>query len=169
MIQPYDRAAKEFAEHPVLTAEVPVEHFVSEPPLPTLRWSRPAYAVFACPATRIPGQPLELDKPDRWCAIGADHGRLLAYALVRVIPFAESIPEGPVTVRSTGRPLSAVREDRRLLGELLTDAVPAFFSGDDGDAAVRADLAEMLGQVLPREAMPWYVALTPDFFGWLER
>jgi len=168
MIQPYERAAKEFTEHPLLTAEVPVEHFVSQP-LPTLRWSRPAYAGFACPATRIPGEPLELDTPDRWWAIGADHGRLLAYALVRMIPFAESIAEGPVTVRSAGRPLSAVREDRRLLGELLNGAAPAFFSGESGDATVRADLAEMLSHVLPREARPWHVALTPDFFGWLER
>jgi hypothetical protein len=168
MIQPYERAAKEFAEHPLLTAEVPVEHFVSQP-LPTLRWSRPAYAGFAGPATRTPRQPLELGTPDRWWAIGADHGRLLAYALVSVIPFAASIPEGPVTVQPTGRSLSAVREDRRLLGELLTDTVPAFFGGDSGDSAARGDLAEVLRQVLPAETMPWYRALTADFFDWLER
>ncbi len=168
MIQPYDRAAKEFAEHPVRVAEVPVEHFISQP-LPTLRWTRPAYAGFACPAIRIPGQPLELGTPDRFWAIGAEHGRLLVYALLRVIDFAESIPEGPVTVRSAGRSLSAVREDRRQLGELLTDAVPAFFGGESGDSTVRADLAEVLAHVLPPEAKPWYRALTPDFFDWLER
>jgi hypothetical protein len=27
----------------------------------------------------------------------------------------------------------------------------------------------VLGQVLPPEAKPWYRALTPDFFDWLER
>jgi hypothetical protein len=168
MIQPYDRAAKEFAEHAVRVAEVQVEHFISQP-MPTLRWSRPAYAGFACPAVRIPGQALELGTPVSWWAIDADHGRLLVYALVRILSFASSIPEGPVTVRSAGRSLSAVREDRRLLGELLTDAVPAFFGGESGDSAIRADLAEVLGQVRPPEAKPWYRALTPDFFDWLER
>lgn len=168
MIQPYERMAKEFAEHPIRMAEVPVEHFISQP-LPTLRWSRPAYAGFAGPATRIPGQPLELGTPDRWWVIGAEHGRLLAYALVSVIPFADSIPEGPVTVRPAGRSLSAVREDRRLLGELMADAVTAFFAGESGDSTARGDLAEVLGQVLPPETMPWYRGLTPDFFDWLEQ
>ncbi len=36
MIQPYDRAAKEFAEHPLLTAEIPVEQDgVYNPPTAT--------------------------------------------------------------------------------------------------------------------------------------
>jgi hypothetical protein len=168
MIQPYERAEKEFAEHLLRTAEVPVEYFVSQP-LPTLRWSGPAYAGFAGPARRIPGQPLELGTPDRWWAISADHGRLLAYALVTAVPFAESIPAGPVTVRPAGLSLSAVRDGRRLLGELLTDVAPAFFGGEDGDTAAQGDLAEVIGQILHAEAMPWYRALTPDFFGWLER
>ena len=114
-----------------------MEHFISQP-LPTLRWSRPAYAGFACPAARIPPQPLELDTPDRCWAISAEHGRLLAYALVSAIPFMDSMPEGPVTVRPAGRTLSAVREDRRLFGELMTAAAPAFFAGESGDRTVRS-------------------------------
>jgi hypothetical protein len=168
MIQPYERAEKEFAEHRIRTAEVPIEYFVSQP-LPTLRWSRPAYAGFAGPARRIPGQPPKLGAPDRWWAISADHGRLLAYALVSAVPFAESIPAGPVTFRAADRSLSAVREGRRLLAELLTGLAPAFFGREDGDAAARDELAEVISQVLHAEAMPWYRALTPDFFGWLER
>jgi hypothetical protein len=168
MIRPYDQAAKEFGAHLLRTAEVPVEHFVSEP-LPTLRWSRPAYAGFAGPAAGIPPQPPKLGTPDRWWAIDAEIGRLLAYALVSVIPFAQSLPEGPVTMRAAGRPLSAAREDRRLLGELMTAAVPAFFSGESGDSTVRTDLTEVISQVLHPEVMPWYRALAQDFFEWLER
>jgi hypothetical protein len=168
MIQPYEQIAKEFAEHPLRAAEVAVEHFISQP-LPTLRWSRPAYAGFACPAARVPGQPLQLGTPDRWWAIGAEDGRLLAYALVSAVPFADPMPPGPVTVRPAGRSLSAVREDRRVFGELLTEAAPAFFAGEAGDPAVRGDLAEMLRQVLPAEAMPWHRGLTGDFLDWLER
>ena len=167
MIQPYEQIAKEFAEHPVRTAEVPVEHFISQP-LPTLRWSRPAHAWFACPAARIPGQPLELDTPERWWAIGAEHGRLLAYALVSAVRFADPMPKGPMIVRPVGGALSAVREDRRLFGALLTEVAPAFFAGERGDRTVRSDLAEILGQVLPADAMSWYQGLARDFFDWLE-
>jgi hypothetical protein len=168
MIQTYDRAAKEFAEHLLRTAEVPVEDFVSDP-LPTLRWSRPAYAGFACPAAGIPPQPLKLGAPVRWWAIGADDGRLLVYALVSVISFSDSPLEGPVTVRPAGRSFSAAKEDHRLLGQLMTAAVPAFFGGESGDGNLRGDLAGVIGQVLPPELMPWYEALAPDFFDWLER
>lgn len=168
MIQPYELAAKAFAEHPLRNAEVPVEHFISQP-LPTLRWARPAYAGFACPAARKPRQPLELDAPDRWWVTTAEHGRLLAYALVAAVPFMDSMPEDPVTVRPAGRALSAVREDHRLLGELMTAAAPAFFAGESGDRTIRSDLAEILSQVLPAETRPWYQGLTPDFFEWLER
>lgn len=168
MIQPYEQIAKEFAEHPVRMTEVPVEHFVSHP-LPTLRWSRPAYAVYTCPAVRVPGEPLELDTPDGWLAIDAEHGTLLAYALASAVPFADGMPEGPVTVRPVGRSLAAVREDRRRLGELMTEAAPAFFAGEGGDPAVRSDLAEMLSQVLAAEALPWDEGLAPDFFEWVRR
>lgn len=168
MTRHYDQVAKEFAEHPLRTAEVPMEHFTSRP-LPTMRWSGPAYAVFACPAVRVPGEPLRLDVPDRWWVLDAQHGRLLAYALVSAVPFADPMPEGPVTVRPTGRALSAVREDRRLFGELLTEVAPAFFAGESGDSTLRSDLREMVAQVLPAEAMSWHRALTPDFFSWLEQ
>ncbi len=168
MIHPYEQAVKELAEHPLLTAEVPVEHFVSWL-LPTLRWTRPGYAGFACPAVRIPRQHMELGNPVSWWVLSAENGKLLAYALTSVIPFADQLPEGPVTVRSAGRTLAAVREDRRRLGELLTAAAPAFFAGESGDGTVRADLAEMLGLVLPAETVPWYRAMARDFFDWLER
>ena len=42
--------------HVLRQTEVPVDHAVSLP-LPTLRWGRPAYACFASPAIRRPGQP----------------------------------------------------------------------------------------------------------------
>jgi hypothetical protein len=168
MIRPYDQAAKEFSAHLLRTTEVPVEYYVSDA-LPTRRWARPAYAGFAGPASGVPPQPPKLGTPNRWWAIGAEDGRLLAYALVSVIPFAQSLPEGPVTVQDTGRSISEALEDRRLFGELMTAAVPAFFSGESGASTVRGDLAEVAGQVLTPELMPWYRALAADFFEWLER
>ena len=94
---------------------------------------------------------------------------LLAYALTSEIPFPDPFPEGPVTVQPPNRSFSAVKEDRKLLGELMTAAVPAFFGGESGDGNLRGDLAGVIGQVLPPELMPWYEALAPDFFDWLER
>ncbi|MCZ0984483.1 hypothetical protein O1M54_00170 [Streptomyces diastatochromogenes] len=84
-------------------AEVPLEHYVSTP-LPTLRWGTPAYAVFAAPAVRAPRQPLLIDAPDRWWAVGITRPRLLMYALVSAAPFSDAPPDGPVTVSPSGRP-----------------------------------------------------------------
>jgi hypothetical protein len=168
MIRPYDRAAQEFAEHPLRTTEIPVEDYVSEL-LPTLRWSRPAYTGFAAPAAGSPGQPLTVGTPGPWWAFDADNGRLLAYALASEIPFPDPFLEGPVTVQPPNRSFSAVKEDRKLLGELMTAAVPAFFGGETGDGNLRGDLAGVIGQVVPQELMPWHKALARDFFDWLER
>jgi hypothetical protein len=168
MIRPYNQAAKEFGAHLLRAAEVPLNNFVSEP-LPTVRWSLPAYAGFAGPATGISPEAPAYGTPDCYWGIGAEDGRLVVYARVEAIPFAPSLPEGPLIVQGTGRSLSAALEDRRLFGELMTAAAPAFFSGENGDSIVRGDLAEVLGQVLPSELMPWYRAFAPDFFEWLER
>ena len=51
----------------------------------------------------------------------------------------------------------------------MTAAAPAFFAGESGDPTVRADLIEIVGQVIKAEARPWSEGLTPDFYHWLER
>ncbi|MFB6894180.1 hypothetical protein ACFCX4_33275 [Kitasatospora sp. NPDC056327] len=192
---PYAQARKEFAEHPLRQSYVPLEHYVSTP-LPTLRWGGPGYAAFAAPAVRAPRQPLRIDAPDRWWAIGAERPRLLAYALVPAVPFTDAPLGGPVTVTPGGRTLAESREDHRAFDELMDLAAPAFFAtgpaaaaepggtdasaegagpagaaepaGQRHDPTVRADLAALLPLVLPREVHPWARALAPDFFAWLE-
>jgi hypothetical protein len=44
----------------------------------------------------------------------------------------------------------------------------AFFEGRAGDPAVRAELAAVLGELVPAPLVPRYRALTPDFWAWLE-
>lgn len=165
---PYAQARKGVVEHALRAAEVPLEHYVSTP-LPTLRWETPAYAVFAAPAVRAPRQPLLIDAPDRWWAVGITRPRLLMYALVSAAPFSDAPPGGPVTVSPSGRPLSAVREDQRLFDALMDRALPSFLAGSPGDPTVRGDLAATLALVLPRECRDWSLALTPDFYTWLEQ
>ncbi|MFD4722308.1 hypothetical protein ACFWOY_23300 [Streptomyces sp. NPDC058423] len=164
---PYEQARKEFTTHAVAQAEVPVGHFVSLP-LPTLRWADPGYAGFAAPAVRTPGQPLVLGTPDRWWALGGRRRALLAYGLTAAVPFSAELRAGPVTVVSAGRSVASARENLRMLDECLNEAAPAFFRGEPGTPVARGDLDELLAAVLPAETLPWYRALTPDFFNWLE-
>jgi hypothetical protein len=170
----YARIRKEFGEHGVRKAEVPVEYTVSLP-LPTTRRAVPGYAGFACPALRVPRQPLRLREPDRWWLLGAAHGELLAYGRTSVLPFAE-MPAGPlastgaefVTLPSSTRPVAAVLEDLRVLDETMARAIGPFFDGLPGDAVLRADLTEILRvQAGAPEVLHWYRAVAPDFFRWL--
>ncbi|MGW7356220.1 hypothetical protein ACWGI0_05975 [Streptomyces sp. NPDC054802] len=164
----YEQARKEFTTHAVTRAEIPVGHFISLP-LPTLRWGAAAgYAGFAAPAVRSPGRPLVLGTPDRWWVLAAGQRSLIAYGLTSAVPFSCDLPPGPVTVSSTRRSPTAAREDLRVLDECLREAAPAFFRGEPGASLARGDLAEALAAVLPTMTLPWYRALTPDFFSWLE-
>lgn len=147
--------------------EVPIGHHVSLP-MPTLRWADPAYASFAGPAVRTPGVSPRFGTPDRWWLVRAGDLGLMTYALVRSVPFSTELPAGPVVVPLSGRTRLEKREDEGLLHELLTAAIPQFFAGTALPETLRADLAAALAAVLPSELRPWYRALTPDFFDWLE-
>ncbi|GIH29429.1 hypothetical protein Aph01nite_77390 [Acrocarpospora phusangensis] len=163
----YEQIRKKIATHPLRQSEIPAEHYVSAP-LPTLRWTTPAYAVFAAPAARAPGRPLRLSPPDRWWAMSARRRQVLVYAHQSVTPYGQ-IPTEAVTVTPTGRTFAQAKEDLRLFDELIGEAAPHFFRGETGPEPIRADVGEILHAVLPREGLPWFRALTPDFFDWLER
>ena len=162
----YGQLRKEFLNHPVRHAEVPVEHSISLP-LPTLRWSVPAYAGFASPAVRAPNQPLRLGTPDRWWALHAQYRSLIGYGLTTAVPFAVLSP-GEVLVDRAKRSLSGVREDLRLLDELMDQAASLFLAGSAADASLRSDLLEAVVANVTESVMPWHRALVPDFFSWLE-
>jgi hypothetical protein len=163
----YAQIQADAVNHPIRRAEVPVEHAISLP-LPTLRWTLPGYACFAGPARRVPGQPLRLRAPDRWWVLDARRHALLGYALTTAVPFAADLSPGEVEVTSTGRDVAARREDLKALGELVDVAARRFFAGETGDPVLRSDLIETLTTDHLREAEPWYRALTPDFFAWLD-
>src|SRR5437870_13877920 len=81
-------------------SEIPVEHAVSLP-MPTKRWLGPTYASFARPALRRPGQPMEQGAPDRWGVVDAHGGRLIIYALWRVMAFAQGVSWTTITLPRT--------------------------------------------------------------------
>lgn len=162
----YDQVRKEFTTHRLTRDEVPVGHFVSLP-LPTLRWARPGYAAFAAPSQRQPGRPQILGAPDRWWVIDAERHTLLAYNLIAAKSFADTPLTGPLTLALVGRPLASVREELRVLDEVMTQAAPRFLGGEPPERAERDELGELLPLVLRAELLPWYAGLAPDFFGWL--
>lgn len=179
--QPYSTVRRRLQSHPVLATEIPTEHSRSLP-LPTLSpavagagavrtgppgRTGPAYAGFAGPALRRPGQPLRLSTPDRWWVVSATDQSMILYARTAAVPFPAPLPDGAVEVTSS-RSLAAAREDLVVLDELLDAAVPAFFAGDDVDPASRAALLEQLAVVAGAGTVAWYRALVPDFFAWLE-
>lgn len=159
---------KAFVEHPVRHHEVPTEHAVSLP-VPTLRWSVPAFAGFAAPAVRRPGEPLRMNDPDRWWALTVDGRGLVAYGLTAAVPFstADDLPARAEVDRG-GRSLAAHQEDVRRLDELMDAAVVPFLTGAPLGTTARVDLHEALVAVITPSVLPWYRALAPDFFGWLE-
>jgi hypothetical protein len=163
----YGRARKEFTVHPIRRAEIPVEYFISLL-MPTRRWTAPGYAGFAAPARRAPGRPLTLHAPDRWWALSAVHGSLLAYGLVAAVPFAAGFGPDPVTLPAATRSVAGIEEDLQVIDEMMEQAGPAFFAGETAAATLRGDLFEAIRGHVTDEVLPWYQALAPDFFGWLQ-
>ncbi len=161
-ILPPSEATRRLTTSGVYTAEIPVEHTTSLL-VPTLRLGFPAYAFFAAPARRVPGQPLEIGVPDRWGALRADFGRLALYALTDAVPMG-----GPALARVAlsveSRSVTDVLAAQDRLSALLDGAAEAFFAG----GALPPGLVEAFAAVVPDALRPAYRALAPDFMAALE-
>lgn len=166
-IDPYRVLRAEFALHRVRADHVPVEYAVSLP-MPTLRWTKPSIAGFAGPAARTPGRPLRLAPPDRWWAVDIHSRELVCYALTEAVPFGLPADADSIEVDHGDRTIEAMQENLRTLDELMDRAIGHFFHGTTSEPAVRADLTAVLAAAVTDSALPWYRALAPDFFSWLD-
>lgn len=153
-------------QHPIRLTEIPTEHAVSLP-MPTLRWGEPAYAFFASPAERRPGQAANQGAPDRWWAFRANGGQLLIYARTAVVSFAPGQIWDTFAVPPASDSVFVLQQRVRDIQTMMDAVVPAFFAGSPGDPLVRAALAGVLGQFLAPPLLDQYRALVPDFFLWL--
>lgn len=152
--------------HWLRQAEIPVEHVVSLP-LPTRRWGRPAYAFFASPAVRLPGQPLEQGAPDRWACLEAQGGQILVYARSAIVPFAGEREWPTVTVPPVSGSLAALKARLASIESLAEALIPAFFAGESGAPDARQALLQELTGHIAAPLLPQHEALAPDFFSWL--
>lgn len=153
--------------HPLRMSEIPVEHAVSLP-VPTKRWGGPAYAFFASPSLRRPGQPVQQGAPDRWWVVSAFGGGVVIYALWKAVPFAESIGWESTTLPAVGATIAELKQALSHIEGLMNALAPAFFAGEGGDAGARKSLSRALASFIPEPLKPQYRALAPDFFAWLE-
>jgi hypothetical protein len=161
----YDRI-RQFREiRLVIQSHVPVEHEISLP-LPTKRFQVPGYACFASPALRSPGQPLEVDAPDRWWTVDARSGLLVNYSLCLAIPFT-SKPLNSLIVPATSDPIQTLQQRLHDLGSQIESQAPAFFDGQERPPAERAVLLGLLQAAISPVLLPEYQELVPDFFAWL--
>jgi len=148
-------------------SEIPIEHAISLP-MPTNRWGEPGYALFASPALRRPGQPVEQGGPDRWWVVSANGGNLIVYARSIAVRFSGTESWPSVTMPPVNRSIDEMRQALREIDEVMDALAPAFFAGEKGDAQLRGELASLLGSHLPEPLVPQYRELAPDFFAWLE-
>ena len=152
--------------HPLRQSEIPIEHEVSLP-IPTKRWGEPAYVFFAAPGVREKGRRSQTGAPDRWWAIAAHGGRVLAYALLDVVPLVD-VPRSEREA-AAGSPATVAEHRQRLstIEALMDTLALAFFEGRQPDEALKGTLATTLAAHVGAERLDGYRAFAPDFMAWL--
>ncbi len=163
----YKEMRKNQRIHMLRQAEIPVEHAISLP-LPTKCLPDPGYVFFASPAIRRPNEPMEQGAPDRWWFVDAHNGRIMIYALWKVMPFAQG---ASWTTQTLPSPIQTLQEQQAALDsiESLIDMLAvAFFMNEPGDSSIRKALLEALETFIPTPLLPQYHTFALDFFAWLE-
>ena len=169
----YEQAEKWFASHPIRMHEVPISSWTSLP-LPTRRWGQGSWAWFRAAQVVRPGQS-RIGDPDCWWAMDAKTGRLLAYAREDAIAVlhqsAASAPAKHDQVAATTQATSETEQRDALarLAAAIDRVAEAFFENRWAPASNRQEVVQTLAFVTPREMIPFYRALAPDFFAWLEQ
>jgi hypothetical protein len=153
--------------HPLRLADIPIESYASLP-LPTLRWHNPAYALWIGPKNQGLGKPLLIGAPDRWWVLGATRGRTLIYALWSACAFGTDVPRATAAIPVVSRSDEEHRQRLAHIESQLADLADVYFSSAQGDHEARQSFLMTFADYVPAALVPWYRALTPDFFAWLE-
>ena len=153
--------------------ELPVPSWISLP-LPTRRWGAAGWAWFRAPQAMRPGKG-QVGTPDRWWAMDARNGALLAYAREAVVPALQQAAEptaGEPKPADSGGQAASLDEQKSGLARLaaaIERVAEAFFEERWAPVSNRQEVVQALAFVTPPDMMRFYRALTPDFFAWLEQ
>jgi hypothetical protein len=140
--------------------------------MPTRRLGFPTWMWFSAPWLVRPGQS-EIGVPDRWWAIDAKTGRLAAYAREGAVSMLRegigrvAAKDGLIALTSSSK---AIEEQQSALSRLtaaIDRVAEPFFEDRSAPKSNRNESVEALRAATPSEIMPFYEALTPDFFAWL--
>lgn len=157
---------KKLLSHYINQYEVPVGYFTSIP-LPSFRFEKPSYVMFASPSKMSPGKPVQLDVPNRWWAFDAVSCHLLFFAHTSIMPFSGQ-NFTPLELEPSNRSLDEQEQLLFRLNGLLNLMCKQFFERATVDKVSQNSLHQTLDLLLPPSVLPVYQALAPDFFDWLK-
>jgi hypothetical protein len=101
-------------------------------------------------------------------AIDATSGQLLLYGRTESVPFAPELTPSRLTPAAPTDTVAELRKQISLADAAITEAATAFFEGYEVDIDHRLAILRDFTAPLPDGLLPWYRALAPDFFSWLE-
>jgi hypothetical protein len=149
--------------HALRLSDIPIESYVSLP-LPSLRWHSPAYAIWVGPKVRRSQNVLAVGAPTQWWVLSAKAGQTNVFARYSALPFGSDDLPASATI---DMPIDS-RDVLARVEETLAELAMAFFSGTLTSREVRQKFLDAFNEHVPADLSPWYRALTPDFFAWLE-
>lgn len=158
-----EEISRVFSKTSLAMSELPTEWELSIP-MPTLRLIYPAYAWFACPASRRPGNPLRLSPPDRWFALEATSGRLLAFGAWEFSQRKGQAGWLPVELLIGSKTREEAMVSFQVVLERLNASAVAFFSNKLPPSLALTTITDYLNPGM----LSWYQFITPDFWEWLE-
>lgn len=164
----YTEFIKHEQKHKIHESEISLQHYVSLP-IPWVKDSHPYYILFAAPALRKPGQPMQVGSTDRWWMMDAKNCDLVVYALCSVFPFSGFTAHNPLTIPVSTLSIQEIRQKQNSFEVLMNDLVPNFFKGLSAEKTTRKAAGELFASLVPNELIWEYRRLAPQFFEWLNK
>jgi len=177
--QPIKELFRKVQDHPARHAIVPLECRLSWPvPMPRTSEGKLYLTAFFYAAPAVAGQPRELRRPLFQVAIDPEDGSLAAIVRCSLQDFAAAVVSGPVVglLQPQGLAAPTIPDLRRLHEEFFAtydQALPLAFQDPAKLTPEALDVVSRFRNILERliepPLRPFYHALSPAFFAWLER
>lgn len=163
----YAQARKLLMTHCVKSAEVPTDSYVSYP-MPTKRWHLPAWACFSGSTS---ARPVAQDtfEPNRWWAVNAQSGRLIAYADEKAVSaFSIAAEHHRLVSRTTEfQSIDEAVEASRQLERSLDLVVEHFLIGRPAPERNRREAISAIQAAISANLICHYETFADDFIAWL--